>query len=304
MIHTNRSTYKKPISHLNKKFPIGFRTIYFRLLPDDIKLQIISNKINQMGRIEFKDICSQLNFTVDDIHEERHQLEEFQSSLSLKMKDTLEMAKRNGKKIKQKEFDNLRLRLDLFNHNLDKEYNRIFPLLTQMIKKVKYIKELVKINMKNNRIIFNLQTVMEADVKKLNDERKELLLALRGNEDLSSTTVQEHQSKIKKLKTFICNYVKQVYEPIIKKHKALLHNTDTKLEQFLFTVVDDINEKMEKIKIKHHLDMQNFYFDDGLELCLTVKNKFPSKYPIKILHFNDLDTPLKKRIIQILRSQL
>ena len=44
MIHTNKATYNKPISDLNKNFPAGFRSIYFRLLPDDIKFQIKSHK--------------------------------------------------------------------------------------------------------------------------------------------------------------------------------------------------------------------------------------------------------------------
>lgn len=80
MIHTNKSTYNKPVSDLNKDFPAGFKSIYFRLLPDDIKFQIISNKVSQMENDEFKDICSLLKFTLNDIQEEIHQLKEYQNS--------------------------------------------------------------------------------------------------------------------------------------------------------------------------------------------------------------------------------
>ena len=54
MIHINKSTYNKPVSDLNEKFPSGFRTIQFRLLTDDIKFQVISKKILQMKKTEFK----------------------------------------------------------------------------------------------------------------------------------------------------------------------------------------------------------------------------------------------------------
>ena len=83
MIHTNKSSYNKPISDLNKDFPSGFKTIYFRLLPSNIKLQIISSKILQMEKDDFRDVCSLLNFTLNDTHEEKYQLKEYKNSLTL-----------------------------------------------------------------------------------------------------------------------------------------------------------------------------------------------------------------------------
>ena len=127
MIHTNKSSYNKPISDLNKEFPSGFKTINFRLLSGTIKSQIISSKILQMENDDFRNVCSLLNFTLNDIHEEKHQLEEYQNSLRLKLKRNPNKPKRTGKKIKQQELDDLRLKPDLFNQNIDTEYNRIFP---------------------------------------------------------------------------------------------------------------------------------------------------------------------------------
>ncbi|KKK42295.1 hypothetical protein LCGC14_0543300 [marine sediment metagenome] len=61
---------------------------------------------------------------------------------------------------------------------------------------------------------------------------------------------------------------------------------------------------MEKIKSKLSSDVKEFYFDDGLDLHVMVKNKPSSKYPLKHVKFKDLPTNLKKAIIHILKSQL
>ncbi len=192
-----------------------------------------------MEKKEFKDICSLLNFTLNDIQKERRQLEEYQNSLELILEKSPKKTKRAGKKIKQNEYDDLRLKPDLFNQNLDKEYNRIFPLLTEMIKKEHHLKELSKFVAKNNQIIFNLETVLEADVRQLNYKRKELSLSLKDNEGTNPPMIQELQSKI------------------------------------------------ENLKIK-----------------IMLKNQPPSKYPFTALRFHDLETPQKKIIIQILKTEL
>jgi len=286
MIHANKRAYK-PISDLNSNFPSGFKTISFRLLPDRIKFQIISNKVSQMEKKDFTVICTLLNFTLDDIHDEKQQLEEYLNSLELKMKKNPNNIKRRTNKISQKEIDNLALRPNLFT-------------LIEMIKKKHNIKELSNILSKNRKVVFNLQTILEKDVRNLNDMRKEL--ALRNIEETNPALSQEHQSTIKKLITYNLSYVNEIYTPIIEKHRTRVNNANSKLEQFLFTVVDSINEKIEKIKDRCSLNIKEFYFDDNLELRIMVINKPPSKYPLKVLHFDDLETTQKRRIIQILRT--
>ena len=106
MIHANKRTYK-PISNLNNNFPSGFKTINFRLLPDTIKFQIISRKVSQMEKNDFKDICTLLNFTLDDINTEKQQLEAYLNSLRLKMRKNPNNIRRRTNKINQKEIDDL-----------------------------------------------------------------------------------------------------------------------------------------------------------------------------------------------------
>jgi hypothetical protein len=58
---------------------------------------------------------------------------------------------------------------------------------------------------------------------------------------------------------------------------------------------------MERIKNRFLSDITEFFFDDDLELHIMVKNKSPSNYPFKILHFNDLETDQKRIITKVLR---
>ena len=106
------------------------------------------------------------------------------------------------------------------------------------------------------------------------------------------------------LKAFIISYTSNIYTPIIKKYQSLKERTTSKLEQFCFSVVDAINTKLEKVTKKFEMDISEFYFDDGLELRITVKNSPLSKFPLKRLHFDDLETKHKKVIIQILKTEL
>ena len=103
---------------------------------------------------------------------------------------------------------------------------------------------------------------------------------------------------------YIFYYVKQVYRPLLTKHQELKNAQSLKQEQFAFTIIDGINEKMEKIKSKLSSDVKEFYFDDDLDLHIMVKNKPSSKYPMKHVKFKDLSINLKKAIIHILKSQL
>ena len=119
----------------------------------------------------------------------------------------------------------------------------------------------------------------------------------------SSYSYEQYQSAIKKLKTFILKYTGNVYTPLIKKYKSLKNDVNSPLEQFCFTVVDAINTKLEKVTKKFAMDINELYFDDGLELSITVKNSLLSKFPIRHLHFDDLDTKNKKVIIQILKTE-
>ena len=66
-----------------------------------------------MEKNDFKDICTLLNFTLNDIHEERQQLEEYLTTLRLKLKKNPNNIKRRTSKINQKEFDDLALRPNL-----------------------------------------------------------------------------------------------------------------------------------------------------------------------------------------------
>jgi len=43
---------------------------------------------------------------------------------------------------------------------------------------------------------------------------------------------------------------------------------------------------------------------DCQQCNMIIKDKSPSKYPLRALHFNDLETTQKKRIIQILRTKI
>jgi len=302
MIHTKKIIYK-PISDLNKSFPPGFQSIYFRMLPEIVKLQIISRKIPQMEKNNFTNICTLLNFTLDDISDEKQLLEEYLASLKFILKSKKSNnTRRKSNKITQKEIDNLTLRPTLFTQNLEQEYHRIFPLQIEFIKKKYNLKELNYILKESKKAIFNLQTVMEADVKKLNDERKEL--ALKNFEETNPALSQERQATIKKLGEYIISYVDSVYTPIIEKYSKIITDSNTKLEHFFFTVVDSINQKIEKVKNRSSLDITEFYFTDDLELKIMVRNKSPSKFPFKALHFEDLDAIQKRQIIQILKCEV
>ena len=301
MIHANKRVHK-PISDLNSKFPPGFKTINFRLLPDTIKFQIISSKVSQMEKNDFIDICTLLNFTLNDIHDEKQQLEEYLNSLRLKMRKNPNNIRRRTNKISQKEIDDLTLRPSLFTQSLEEEYNRIFPLLVEIIKKMYNIKELNNILSENKKAIFNLQIVLEKDVRRLNDERKELSLKDIG--ETNPVLTQECQFTIRKLGEYILSYVNNIYTPIIEKHRVLIDNANSRLKHFYFNIIDPINERIDKIRIKSSLDFKEFYFDDDLELHLIVKNKPQSKYPFKVLHFNDLEITQKKVIIQVLRAEV
>ncbi len=52
------------------------------------------------------------------------------------------------------------------------------------------------------------------------------------------------------------------------------------------------------------MDISELYFDDGLELKITVKNSPLSKFPLKSLDFDDLETTHKKVIIRILKTDI
>jgi len=256
-----------------------------------------------MEKNNFTNICTLLNFTLDDISDEKQLLKEYLTSLKFILKSKKSNnTRRKTNKITQKEIDNLTLRSTLFTQNLEKEYLRIFPLQIEFIKKKYNLKELSYILKESRKIIFNLQTVMEADVKKLNDERKEL--ALRNFEETNPTLSQERQATIKKLREYIISYVDSVYTPIIEKYTKIVSDSNTKLEHFFFTIVDSINQKIEKVKNKSSLDTTEFYFTDDLELKIMVRNKSPNKFPFKVLHFEDLDATQKKQIIQILKCEV
>ncbi len=302
MLHSERKNYQKKISKLNKDFPSGFKTIDFRMLPDTIKFQIISNKVAQMETLEFQDICSLLNFTSGDISQEKCQLIDYLETLRLKMKNTPIKKKKDKDKIMQKELDDLSIKKDLFTQNLNSEYDRLFPLLIDLIKKRFRLNGLRDSWLENNQIIYNLTTVMEADVKSLHNERKELYLKIL--EITNNNLIRKHQAKSKKLESCIFYYVKQVYKPLLAKHQELKNDQSLKQEQFAFNVIDGINEKMEKIKTKLSSDVKEFYFDDDLDLHIMAKSKPSSKYPIRHVRFKDLTTNLKKTIIHILKSQL
>ncbi len=47
--------YQELVSDLNRQFPSRFKTIYFRLLLDSIKFEIIANKLSQMEKNNFTD---------------------------------------------------------------------------------------------------------------------------------------------------------------------------------------------------------------------------------------------------------
>ncbi len=143
---------------------------------------------------------------------------------------------------------------------------------------------------------------MEADVRTLNDIRKNL--SLKIIDETNPKIIQQHQSKIEKLETFIINYVSNVYTPIIKKYKSLKDDINSPLEQFCFAVVDALNTKLEKVTKKFAMDINEFYFDDNLDLSIVVKNRPSSKFPLKSLHFYDLETKHKRIIIQILKTEL
>lgn len=116
--------------------------------------------------------------------------------------------------------------------------------------------------------------------------------------------IQKYQSQIKKLKAYIIHYVSQVYKPTLKILKELVRTTNLQLEPFFFTVIDKINENIERVRSKINLKTTEFYFDDGLELHIMFKNKSSDEFPIKHLHFEDLETKHKKIIIQILKTEL
>ena len=219
MLHSERKNYQKKISKLNKNFPPGFKTIDFRMLPDTIKFQTISNKITQIETREFQDICSLLNFTSEDISNEKRQLIDYLETLRLKIKKTPIKKKKDKDKITQKELDDLSIKKDLFTQDLNSEYDRLFPLLIDLIKKRSRLNGLRDSRLENGQIVFNLTTVMEADVKSLHNERKELYLKIL--ETTGNNLIRKHQAKIKKLEAYIFYYVKQVYKPLLNKHQEL-----------------------------------------------------------------------------------
>ena len=141
MLHSKERVFK-PISDLNRNFPAGFKTINFRKLPDKLKFQIISKKLSQMEKNDFKDICILLNFTFSDIENEKQKLTDYLLSLRRKIINTQHNTKKRSNKITQKEIEEVTLKPNLFNQNLDQEYNRIFPLLIRNIKKKYNFKEL------------------------------------------------------------------------------------------------------------------------------------------------------------------
>jgi len=239
---------------------------------------------------------------IDDINDEKQQLGEYLNSLKLEMRKKPNIIKRKTNKITQKEIDDLSFKGNLFTTDLGKEYDRVFPLLLRMIIKKHDIKELTDTLTENKKTIFNLQTVLEEDIKRLHDERKEL--ALLNIEETNLTLSQERQSTITKLISYILNYVEKVYSPIIEKYRTTVNDANSKLEQFYFTVIDKINRRIEKVKTKSPLDFKEFYFDDELKLHLIIKANSPSKYPFKVLHFNDLEITQKKIIIQILKAEV
>ena len=61
-----------------------------------------------------------------------------------------------------------------------------------------------------------------------------------------------------------------------------MFNANSRFEQFCFNVVDTINERMEKTKKRQPLNLVEFYFDDGLELHIMLKNPPASKYPFTV----------------------
>ena len=97
MLHAKNISYKK-ISRLNKNFPSGFKTVYFRTLLDRIKLQIITNKISQMVTPEFQEICSIFDFTADDISNEKFELIENLGSNPIKQSIKSEKKSKDSKK--------------------------------------------------------------------------------------------------------------------------------------------------------------------------------------------------------------
>ena len=134
--------------------------------------------------------------------------------------------------------------------------------------------------------------------------QKKLGKALLNVGETNLTLSQERQSTITKLISYILNYVEKVYTLIIEEHRTITNDANSKLEQFYFTVIDKINKRIEKIKTKPPLNFKEFYFDDELYLHAIVRNKPQSKYPLKVLHFNDLETTQKKIIIQILKAEV
>ena len=149
--------------------------------------------------------------------------------------------------------DDLSIKKDLFTQDLNSEYDRLFPLLIDLIKKRSRLNGLRDSRLENGQIGFNLTTVMEADVKSLHNE----------------------------LEAYIFYYVKQVYKPLLTKHQELKNDQSLKQEQFTFSVIDGINEKIGKIKNKLSSDVKEFYFDDDLDLHIMIKNKPSNKFPIK-----------------------
>ncbi|KKM69202.1 hypothetical protein LCGC14_1453260, partial [marine sediment metagenome] len=300
MLHSERKNYQKKISKLNKDFPSGFKTIDFRMLPDMIKHEIISNKISQMETPEFEEICSMLNFTPEDIQREKQQLEDYLDTLSIKMENTPFKEEKDYDRIKQTESDGLLFKRDIFGKVLSTEYDRLYPLLITLIKKKNKLEKLGKIYMTNEKIINNLDTVMEIDVKSLHNERKDLSLKISDIKD--TDLIQKYQTRIDKLAKYVFNYVDHVYLPTLNKHQTMQKNASLKHERFFFTVIDKINEKMENIRAKIMLNVIEFYFDDDLDLHIMVKNIPPSKYPLKGVKFRELPFVIKKGIIRILKA--
>ncbi|HEC40065.1 MAG TPA: hypothetical protein ENI29_17630 [bacterium] len=140
-------------------------------------------------------------------------------TLRLKIKKTPIKKKKDKDKITQKELDDLSIKKDLFTQDLNSEYDRLFPLLIDIIKKRSRLNGLRDSRLENGQIVFNLTTVMEADVKSLHNERKELYLKIL--ETTGNNLIRKHQAKIKKLEAYIFYYVKQVYKPLLNKHQEL-----------------------------------------------------------------------------------
>ncbi|KKK46082.1 hypothetical protein LCGC14_0563680 [marine sediment metagenome] len=94
-----------------------------------------------------------MDFTSEDISNENRQLIDYLETLRLKIKKTPIKKKKDKDKITQKELDDLSIKKDLFTQDLNSEYDRLFSLLTRLIKKRFRLKGLRDSWLENNQII-------------------------------------------------------------------------------------------------------------------------------------------------------